>query len=197
MTQPPFETRSGLERPRAFACAIQPTFATPFCHSPFVLLTRASVVAIARSSAARSTSLEHRNAAASPAWCRAGGRGVPSGRLQAATIAVLRATLPSADETHIRNEPRADPRFASGRVVPQSVIWALYATTDRIPGALEDSGLGARMLLQVHDELIFEVPEAEVDETVEVVSKTMEGAAQLDVPLVVDTGTGPNWDEAH
>ena len=53
------------------------------------------------------------------------------------------------------------------------------------------------MLLQVHDELIFEVPEAEVDETVEVVSKTMEGAAQLDVPLVVDTGTGPNWDEAH
>ena len=67
----------------------------------------------------------------------------------------------------------------------------------RIPGALEDSGLGARMLLQVHDELIFEVPEAEVDETVEVVSKTMEGAAQLDVPLVVDTGTGPNWDEAH
>ena len=67
----------------------------------------------------------------------------------------------------------------------------------RIPGALEDSGLGARMLLQVHDELIFEVPQAEVDETVEVVSKTMEGAAQLDVPLVVDTGTGPNWDEAH
>ena len=67
----------------------------------------------------------------------------------------------------------------------------------RIPGALEGSGLNARMLLQVHDELIFEVPEAEVDETVEVVSKTMEGAAQLDVPLVVDTGTGPNWDEAH
>ena len=48
------------------------------------------------------------------------------------------------------------------------------------------------MLLQVYGELIFEA-EA-VDETVKVVSRTMEGA-QLDVPLVVDTGTGPNWDE--
>ena len=67
----------------------------------------------------------------------------------------------------------------------------------RIPGVLESAGLGARMLLQVHDELIFEVPEAEVGETAELVSKTMEGAAHLDVPLVVDTGTGPNWDEAH
>ena len=67
----------------------------------------------------------------------------------------------------------------------------------RIPGALEDAGLGARMLLQVHDELIFEVPEAEVDETAAAVARTMEGAAHLDVPLVVDTGTGPNWDQAH
>lgn len=67
----------------------------------------------------------------------------------------------------------------------------------RIPGVLGDAGLGARMLLQVHDELVFEVPEAEVDETADLVSKTMEGAAHLDVPLVVDTGTGPNWDEAH
>ena len=53
------------------------------------------------------------------------------------------------------------------------------------------------MLLQVHDELIFEVPEAEVDETAAVVTETMEGAANLEVPLVVDTGTGLNWDEAH
>ena len=62
----------------------------------------------------------------------------------------------------------------------------------RIPGALEDCGLGARMLLQVHDELIFEVPEAEVDETVEV--KAMEGAAQWTcrwswIPAPVRTGT--------
>ena len=67
----------------------------------------------------------------------------------------------------------------------------------RLPDALGDAGLGAKMLLQVHDELIFEVPEAEVEETTAVVRSVMEGAAHLDVPLVVDAGTGMNWDEAH
>ena len=66
-----------------------------------------------------------------------------------------------------------------------------------LPGTLKSAALGARMLLQVHDELIFEVPEAEVDETAAVGTETMEGAAHLEVPLVVDTGTGLNWDEAH
>jgi len=67
----------------------------------------------------------------------------------------------------------------------------------RLPDALADSGLKARMLLQVHDELIFEVPEGEIDETTALVKATMEGAAHLDVPLVVDTGVAGNWDEAH
>ena len=67
----------------------------------------------------------------------------------------------------------------------------------RVPGALMDAGLNARMLLQVHDELIFEAPKEEVEHTISVVRTTMEGAAHLDVPLVVDTGIGMNWDEAH
>jgi len=67
----------------------------------------------------------------------------------------------------------------------------------RVPAALEDAKLGARMLLQVHDELIFEVPEAEVDKTKSVVKDVMENAAVLNVPLEVDIGTGANWDEAH
>jgi len=67
----------------------------------------------------------------------------------------------------------------------------------RLPAALEDAKLGARMLLQVHDELIFEVPDAEIDATRGVVKQVMENAATLNVPLVVDIGTGSNWDEAH
>jgi len=67
----------------------------------------------------------------------------------------------------------------------------------RVPGALADAGLKARMLLQVHDELIFEVPTGEIDKTADVVKKVMSSAAHLDVPLVVDTGAGDNWDEAH
>ncbi len=68
---------------------------------------------------------------------------------------------------------------------------------------MEDAidGLPAKMLLQVHDELIFEVDEGAVDETVTRVRAVMEGAAhpavKLDVPLVVDAGHGPNWAAAH
>jgi DNA polymerase-1 len=52
------------------------------------------------------------------------------------------------------------------------------------------------MLLQVHDELVFEVPPAELDAMRALVRTHMEGAADLAVPLVVDLGVGPNWLEA-
>jgi len=67
----------------------------------------------------------------------------------------------------------------------------------RVPGALASAGLRARMLLQVHDELVFEVPQGEVEETRAAVAEVMASAASLDVPLVVDTGVGETWDEAH
>ena len=51
----------------------------------------------------------------------------------------------------------------------------------------------ARMLLQVHDELVFEVPGPELDAVTALVREEMEGAAKLSVPLVVDVGTGRNW----
>lgn len=62
---------------------------------------------------------------------------------------------------------------------------------------LEESGLPARMVMQVHDELVFEVEEDAVDTLVTELRKQMEAAASLSVPLVVDTGVGNNWDEAH
>jgi len=67
----------------------------------------------------------------------------------------------------------------------------------RIPAALEAAGLGAAMLLQVHDELLFEVPPAEVTRTIETVRQVMEGAASLSVPLTVEAGQGASWAEAH
>ncbi len=67
----------------------------------------------------------------------------------------------------------------------------------RVPLALREAGLNARMLLQVHDELVFEVPEAEVAATEAVVKQVMEGVAQLNVPLAVEVGTGHSWAEAH
>ena len=67
----------------------------------------------------------------------------------------------------------------------------------RLPEVLERAGLAARMLLQVHDELLFEVPEAEVEATRGAVTELMELVADLDIPLVLDAGFGSNWDEAH
>ena len=67
----------------------------------------------------------------------------------------------------------------------------------RMPKALTHAKLKAKMLLQVHDELIFEVPENELEKTTKVVTATMEDAAHLSVPLVCETGVGSSWDEAH
>jgi len=63
--------------------------------------------------------------------------------------------------------------------------------------ALADAGLSGRMLLQVHDELVFEVPDDEIDATAALAKRIMEGAASLSVPLTVDVGTGQNWADAH
>lgn len=62
--------------------------------------------------------------------------------------------------------------------------------------ALRRAKLSALMILQVHDELVFEVPEAEVEQTSAVVKAAMEGAAELAVPLVVEIGVGKNWMDA-
>ena len=62
---------------------------------------------------------------------------------------------------------------------------------------LEESELAGRMLLQVHDELVLEVPEAELEDTERLVRECMEGAVELTVPLEVDFGWGSNWLEAH
>jgi DNA polymerase-1 len=60
-----------------------------------------------------------------------------------------------------------------------------------------ESGLRSKMLLQVHDELVFEVPEAEVDQVQSMIKGEMEGVCTLNVPLEVKMKTGRNWDEAH
>ncbi len=67
----------------------------------------------------------------------------------------------------------------------------------RLPAALAASGLQARLLLQVHDELLFEAPEAEAAATAALAREVMEGAASLSVPIVAETGIGRSWAEAH
>jgi DNA polymerase-1 len=65
----------------------------------------------------------------------------------------------------------------------------------RMPAAIAD--LPAKMLLQVHDELLFEVPQKEVEQAAATIKQVMESVATLSVPLVVETGRGHSWAEAH
>ena len=67
----------------------------------------------------------------------------------------------------------------------------------RVPDALTAVKLDAKMLLQVHDELLFEVPDNQVEDTAEVVRRVMENAVALSVPLVAEAGSGATWAEAH
>ena len=62
---------------------------------------------------------------------------------------------------------------------------------------LDEAKMRTLLVLQVHDELVLEVPDAELDAVRHELPKLMAGVAQLSVPLVAEVGTGANWDEAH
>jgi DNA polymerase I len=66
-----------------------------------------------------------------------------------------------------------------------------------VQAALDAEGRATRMVMQVHDELVLEVPEAELDWAREAIPRLMAGVAQLKVPLLAEVGVGMNWDEAH
>jgi DNA polymerase-1 len=68
---------------------------------------------------------------------------------------------------------------------------------NEVQRVIDAEGRKTKMIMQVHDELVFEVPEAEVDWLRHEIPKIMAGVAQLKVPLVAEVGVGPNWDKAH
>ena len=66
----------------------------------------------------------------------------------------------------------------------------------KVAKKLKEAGVKSRVLLQVHDELVLEVPKEEKDQVAEIVKTTMEQAVPLEVPLVADVATGENWAKA-
>ena len=67
----------------------------------------------------------------------------------------------------------------------------------KVQQVLRDEARASRMIMQVHDELVLEVPEAELDWVKAEVPRLMAGVAQLSVPLLAEVGAGPNWERAH
>ncbi|HKO16472.1 MAG TPA: DNA polymerase I [Gemmatimonadaceae bacterium] len=84
-------------------------------------------------------------------------------------------------------------RTAANSPIQGSAADLIKVAMIRIDAALRARGLSSRMLLQVHDELVFEAPGPEREELEAIVRHEMEHAAELSVPLVVDIGTGTNW----
>ena len=68
---------------------------------------------------------------------------------------------------------------------------------NEVQRVLDAEGHKTKMIMQVHDELVFEVPEAEIDWLRREIPKIMAGVAKLKVPLLAEVGVGPNWDKAH
>jgi DNA polymerase I len=87
-------------------------------------------------------------------------------------------------------------RLAVNTVIQGSAADIIKVAMVRCRGALSGAGLATRLVLQIHDELLFEAPEPEVEEASRIVRREMAGAYDLDPPLAVDLGVGENWLEA-
>ncbi|MEW6599718.1 MAG: DNA polymerase, partial [Nitrospirota bacterium] len=96
-----------------------------------------------------------------------------------------------------RNIRQLGERLAINSPVQGSAADIIKVSMINIWRRIAKEGLGTRMLLQVHDELLFEVPEREEETAAKIVKEEMENAISLRVPLKVDMGVGKNWGEAH
>ena len=108
------------------------------------------------------------------------------------TILNRRRRLPDINSRN-RNLRMFAERTAVNTPIQGSAADIIKLAMVRLHREMAERRLASRMLLQVHDELIFEVPEAELPGMVALVREVMEGAYPLDVPLVVDMKAGPNW----
>jgi DNA polymerase-1 len=108
--------------------------------------------------------------------------------------------IPAATSKSVHDRQFAE-RAAINAPIQGAAADVIRRAMIRMPAALKAEGLSARMLLQVHDELVFEAPAAEAEATCAVAKRVMERAADpvvaLSVPLVVDARYAANWDEAH
>ena len=112
------------------------------------------------------------------------------------TVLGRRRYLP---DIHSRNQVvrGAAERNAINAPIQGSAADIIKIAMVRIQNRLKKEQFKTKMLLQVHDELIFDVPKNELDNAKTIIKHEMENAFQLSVPLVVDLGEGMNWLEAH
>jgi DNA polymerase-1 len=107
-----------------------------------------------------------------------------------------RCTIPGIADRNMQKRAGAE-RQAINAPLQGGAADIIKRAMVRLPAALRGAGLRARLLLQVHDELLFEAPEEEAETLAALARQIMEQAATLSVPLTVETGIGRSWAEAH
>ena len=112
------------------------------------------------------------------------------------TIYGRRLYLPDINDRNAQRRQAAE-RTAINAPMQGSAADIIKLAMIEVDGWLATSGLDARMIMQVHDELVFEVAESDLEKLLQPVADLMQGATTLDVPLIVDVGVGDNWEEAH
>ena len=100
-------------------------------------------------------------------------------------------------KSHNRNTRQQGERLAVNSPVQGTAADIIKIAMINIGKRLRKESVKAQMILQVHDELLFELPESEADGLRRIVKEEMEGALRLSVPLKVEMGHGKNWAEAH
>ena len=112
------------------------------------------------------------------------------------TILNRRRYLPELNSKNRQMKEFAE-RTAVNTPIQGSAADLIKIAMINISRAIKSKNLKSKMILQVHDELVFEIPEAEKKMMVDLVNKEMEGVMELKIPLIVDTWIGKNWGEAH
>jgi DNA polymerase-1 len=87
-------------------------------------------------------------------------------------------------------------RLAVNSIIQGTAADIIKVAMVRTHNALAGAGLKTRVILQIHDELLAEGPQEEAEQAAQIIATEMSGAADLDPPLKVDVGSGPNWLEA-
>ena len=100
------------------------------------------------------------------------------------------------------NSPNGPRRSAAERAAINAPMQGTAADLIKkamvaVQDVLQKEQRATRMIMQVHDELVFEVPETEIDWVKTTVPKLMADVAELKVPLLAEVGVGPNWEQAH
>jgi DNA polymerase-1 len=112
------------------------------------------------------------------------------------TILGRKRAIPELKSSN-RNIKQLGERLATNSPIQGSAADIIKVAMLNISERIKKEGLRTKMLLQVHDELLFEIPEKEIKTMQKLVREEMEHAVELSVPLKVDMGTGKNWAEAH